>query len=268
MTTPEGFEAVRAVGARGFARPEAVAWVESTLSRWGTLARAVRHDAEALELQGRGVVRAVPAPEETGGGRWVVRRYLRGGWMAPLLHDRYLRRGPSRPEREARASDAARDRGIPTPRVVAGVVYPAGPLFYRADLVTRYVAGSVDLAALLFRDCMPGRDGSPTPAQQTATSAERAAALASSGRLARRMAEVGLFHPDLNAKNFLVVESGRGLEARVLDLDRARAVSGPVPLAPMAARLTRSLRKFETITGEALGEDAWAAFLDAIGDAP
>lgn len=261
MSVPDGFVAVRGVGARGFARPEAAAWVEATLSRWGTLARAARHADDAVSLQGRGVVRAIPAPREAGGGRWVVRRYLRGGWMAPVLHDRYVRRGLSRPEREARASDAARARGIPTPRVVAGIVYPAGPAFYRADLVTRFVTPSVDLADLLFRDRLPGSPDPPTAAQ-------RAAALAAAGRLAREMARAGLFHRDLNAKNFLVVPGEDGLDARVLDLDRARAVSGPVPLAPMAARLTRSLRKFETTTGVALGEEAWAAFRDATGDAP
>lgn len=260
MTVPDGYVPVRAVGARGFARPGAADRIGALLSRWGTLDRAARHTEGALALEGRGTVRVIPAPTGGGDDRWVVRRYLRGGWMAPLLHDRYLRRGGSRPEREARASDAARARGIPTPRVEAGVVYPAGPLWYRADLVTRFVDDSVDLAALLFRDAAPGGI-SPTPD-------DRVRALAEAGRLARRMAGAGLFHPDLNAKNFLVVGDPGDPEVWVLDLDRARAVTGPVPVGPMVARLTRSLRRFETTTGVPLGEGAWAAFRDATGDGP
>lgn len=251
MKAPDGFVPVSGVGASGFARTEAADWVRAALSRWGTLARASRHEPDALEFTGRGTVRAVPAPD---GGRWVVRRYLRGGWMAPILNDRYLRRGSPRPLRETRASEAARARGIPTPPVIAGVVYPTG-LWYRADLVTRYVPDAIDLADFLFRRELAG----------TALSSEhRASALAQAGRLARSMADAGIYHPDLNARNFLVVEGGADLQ--VLDLDRGRAVSDAIPLAPMAARLTRSLRKFETTTGVALGEEAWAAFRDATGD--
>lgn len=256
MNTPEGFVEVSGVGARGFARPEAADWVRATLSRWGTLARASLHESDALEFEGRGTVRAIPTP--AGDGRWVIRRYLRGGWVAPLLHDRYLRRGRARPLQETAASEAARSRGIPTPAVVAGVIYPAG-VWYRADLVTHFVETSVDLADLLFHHRMPGSDSPPTPEA-------RVRALFDAGCLAHRMAEAGVYHPDLNARNFLVVHRDGALHSEVLDLDRARAVSGPIPLGPMAARLTRSLRKFETTTGVPLGEEAWDAFRDATGD--
>ena len=258
MTAPDGYVGVRAVGGRGFARETAAEWVEQTLGRWGTLARAAIQDPDAIELQGRGVVRAVPAPHGTPGGRWVVRRYLRGGWAAPILHDRYLRRGPSRPLAEARASDAARERGIPTPQVQAGVTYRTGLMWYRADLVTTFVPNSVDLADLLFHDRMPTSSQPPTDAQ-------RVRAISLAGELARRLADSGIYHPDLNAKNFLVVGEGSSMEAHVLDLDRARVLADTAPLAPMAARLTRSLRKFETVTGSALGEGAWGALRDTIG---
>ncbi len=258
MSAPEGYQVVQAVGAYGFARSPGVEWVTRTLNRWGTLARAALHEPDSLELQGRGIVRAVPAPADAG-GRWVVRRYLRGGWIAPILHDRYLARGRRRPWLEARASDAARARGIPTPQVQAGVVYPAGGLWYRADLVTTFVPESVDLADLLFRNRMPG---STTPS----TEQDRVLALGLAGRLAGALARAGILHADLNAKNFLIVRNGATLEAQVLDLDRARVTTRAVPVAPMAARLTRSLRKFETTTGVALGEPAWAALHDAMAN--
>lgn len=258
MTAPDGYVEIRSVGGRGFARPAAADWVESMLGRWGTLARASLHEADAIELEGRGTVRAIPAPVEPPGSRWVVRRYLRGGWAAPVLHDRYLRRGPSRPSAEARASDAARERGIPTPEVQAGVTYRAGVVWYRADLVTTFVPNSVDLADLLFHDRMPTSSLAPTDAQ-------RVDAISLAGQLARQLADSGIYHPDLNAKNFLIANEGPAMVAHVLDLDRARVLANHAPLQPMAARLTRSLRKFETATGAALGGRVWDAFRDAIG---
>ncbi len=258
MSAPPGYEAVRAVGARGFARPAAMAWVDAALTRWGTLARASSHEADAVELRGRGVVRAVPAPAGVNDERWVVRRYLRGGWAASVLHDRYLRRGTPRTEIEARASDAARERGVPTPEVQAGVTYSAGPLWYRADLVTSFVPHSVDLAGLLFENQPPARDHMPTVD-------DKVQALALAGRLARCLSEAGVYHADLNAKNILIMQTPDGIDAQVLDLDRARVLDDTAPLAPMAARLTRSLRKFETTTGVVLGERGWSAFLETTG---
>src|SRR5204863_45148 len=93
------------------------------------------HLAHALgtPVFGRGPVPVLATPR----GRWVVRRYHRGGRVAALLRDRYLRWGSSRPLREAHVSGELLRRGIPTPRVVAGAIYPDGA-FYRADLMTEF----------------------------------------------------------------------------------------------------------------------------------
>jgi hypothetical protein len=90
-----------------------------------------------------------PAPGPEGKKRWVVRHYHRGGAVGPILGDRYLSLGRFRPLCETVASLEARERGIPTPAVVAGIIYPAG-IFYRADLVTEEIPASVDLSQVLF----------------------------------------------------------------------------------------------------------------------
>ncbi len=245
MKAPDGFVEVDGIAARGFARAEAVAWVDQALARWGSLDRAARHADDALALAGRGAVHAVPAPP---GGRWVVRRYRRGGWVAPVLGDRYLRRGEPRPLVETRASETARARGIATPRVVAAILYPSG-LFYRADLVTEWVPDSVDLAVRLF--------GEPRAPATESLMAEAAAVVS-------RLAAAGVRHADLNAKNLLVAPDDPP-RLHVLDLDRA-SVGPPGSLRParMAARLERSLRKFERRTGRPLGRAAWAAYETAL----
>jgi hypothetical protein len=82
--------------------------------------------------------------------------------------------------------------------------------------------------------------------------AERLEAWRATARLLQRLAQTGVWHPDLNAKNVLILPpgfdeaSGRSVHtAIVLDIDRVRLV---VPGDPQLAeanleRLLRSLRK-------------------------
>lgn len=254
LKPPEGFVRLRGVGARGFVRPEALEWASAALTRWGNLERAGAHADDALALEGRGAVHAVAAPT---GGRWVIRRYHRGGAMGPILGDRHLRQGTPRPWVETRASEAARRRGIPTPRVVAGVVYPAR-LFYRAELVTEYLPRSVDLAGLLFDEAPP--EGWDDPRL-------RSSALHDAGALVVRLAEAGILHRDLNARNLLVHRDDDDEPTMsVLDLDRARVRRvGSVDPLRMATRLERSLRKIEQSSGRPLGEREWAGLAQGLG---
>lgn len=240
---PEGFVELRHDGARLLVRPEARSWAESAVSGHGTLHRAAARESGGRSVEGRDPVYLVEArPDEVEAvldadpGRWAVRHYRRGGAVAPLLGDRYLRVGEPRPFLELRASEVARSRRIPTPRVIAAAVYPAGP-FYRGDLVTKYVENAVQLARVLFD---PDRRG-------LAATVDRRQALAETGALIRRMAAAGLHHPDLNARNVLLQWKGQAPDAWVVDLDRCRFEPDPVEGAAdaMEARLVRSIRKLE-----------------------
>ncbi|HEX9886491.1 MAG TPA: lipopolysaccharide kinase InaA family protein [Longimicrobiales bacterium] len=213
------------------------------LAEHGSLYACAAGAEDARILQGRRPVYAVTWPL----GMRVVRRYHRGGAVASLLGDRHLRLGEPRPWREARASDAARDRGVPTPRVVAGAVYRAGP-FYRADLVTEYVAGSTDLAGVLFSDAVP-------------PGLTRVQALESTGKLLAHMGAVGVRHVDVNAKNVLLTPGNAMPEAVLLDLDRCRVTvpARRVDARSMLARLERSLERFEVRTGRCLSVEEWEA---------
>lgn len=288
---PRRFHTVRASGAVAFARPEAMTWLRARLDHPGGLHGAALDEAEAL-LRGRGSVPVVPAapdgsiprvarPADVGipwrpATRWAVRHYHRGGAVASLLADRYLRFGLPRPFLEAIASEEVGRRGIATPAVVAGVVYPSG-LIYRADLVTAFVPETRDLAAVLFGRAGTGdgrvpTDEAPRRGPRTADGPrgerERLGALRRTGALIARMAARGVRHPDLNAKNVLLGEprqdaSGRGPETLLLDLDRCAFTDGADSPAPLLARLERSLRKFERAGGRALSEAEWVALRDA-----
>lgn len=220
--------------------------LEEWIRRHGSLADAAAVTPGAETRRGRGRVLVVPAPD---GGRWVVRHYHRGGAVASLLGDRYPRVGTPRPVRELRVGRMLEARGVPTPEHVAAAVYPAG-IWYRGDLVTRYVPGSRDLARVLFgRSDFGAGDGDDPAAPPVAE-----AAMAAAGRLLRRLHDAGLDHPDLNLKNVLLAGPDPDPRALVLDLDRARIRKrlSPARRRRMLDRFWRSARKWEDRTGVAL----------------
>jgi 3-deoxy-D-manno-octulosonic acid kinase len=215
-------------------------WVESGR----TLADIARASEDSRELIGRGTAWDVATPA----GRWVIRHYRRGGAVADLLGDRYLRAGAPRPFAELEASEAARARGVPTPEVMAAIAYPAGP-FYRADIPTALIPDSADLATLAF-DASPPIDVDP------------AAAWREAGSLIRLAAEAGVRHVDLNLRNILIASTPVGPRAWLLDLDRCR-VGEALPAAGrerMIERFHRSRVKLEGLHDRRVGEAELAAF--------
>jgi len=248
VNVPGGFEPVMGSGGWAFGLPTVLPWLRDVLASSATLHGWAAQHPERRTLTGRGQVFSVPAvaagPE--GAERWVVRHYYRGGAVARYLDDRYLAVGDPRPVRETNAVSEARERGIPTPSVVAGAVYPSG-LFYRADLVTEEIPLAADLATVLFHH--------PDPPVDAET------ALTAAGVLVRRLERAGVFHPDLNAKNIVLQPGAEGATAHLVDLDRCcpRVVGVPAPAYPMRRRLERSLRKFESQAGRLLPPGAWTA---------
>ncbi|MEX2472281.1 MAG: lipopolysaccharide kinase InaA family protein [Gemmatimonadota bacterium] len=250
-----------------FAWDDAREWAEEALERHGTLAAWAESAPEALRLTGRGTVFVVhaPAPGPEARPRWAVRHYLRGGAVAALLRDRYLDVGASRPERELEASSAARARGLPTPAVVAGATYPAGPMRYTADLVTELVPDSMDLARVLFEAPPAGRGRSDA----APTTPSRSDALRATGALLVRTAMAGVRHADLNARNVVIRDGDDGVEAYLVDLDRGRIRNTPRPAdaRAMRDRLTHSLRKLGRGYGKPLGDEDWQALTDGVTEA-
>jgi len=249
-----GFSLVEHPGAQVWATSDARAWVRYVLEGGQTLYQAGAADREGFQVVGRLPVFIIPAkvPREkstNAAERWAVRHYARGGRVfSKLLGDRYLRISPIRPFHEAEASEAARDRGIPTPRVLAAAVYPSG-LFYRADLITDFVPASSDLVEALFDTSRKGLGGA----------VERQVALRTAGELIRRMAETGIRHQDIHAGNILLEWEGAVPRPHLLDLDRCEVAPSGTPLSPdpMLKRLQRSLRRWESHTGLKISDKEW-----------
>ena len=244
---PAGYAEERERGTSVVALPSVMETVLGAIRTAGSLHAAARASATHT-FTGRGEAYRC----RLGDADCVVRHFRRGGMVARLLDDEYVRVGEYRPIAELHASVTARARGVDSPEVVAAVVYPSG-IFYRGDIATRYIAGARDLASVAI--------GNAREPQQARVAAWRAA-----GRLLHRAFDAGVEHADLNLRNMLIA----GDRALLLDLDRAIIRDGPVSDATrrrMIARLHRSRRKLEALYGTAVGADELVAFAEGLRDA-
>jgi hypothetical protein len=139
---------------------------------------------------------------ESGGRRYLLRHYLRGGLAAAVSAERYLWRGEARTRSlvELKLTLRLHADGMPVPRPVA-VRYERSGAGYTADIITEYLPDTRTLAACLDADDV----GLST--------------WAAIGRAIRDFHDWGLDHGDLNAHNILL----RGADqVFLIDFDKAR----------------------------------------------
>ena len=207
-----------------------------TLHAWAAAQRRKR------AMQGRTTAWAVPLPDADVGV--VVRHSTHGGMLAGVTKD--LFRNP-RAQDELRISWTLRHVGIPTPRVLGYALYPAmGGQFYRADVVTREVSESADLAhALAAKE----RRFDPMECIEATLT------------LLRRLSRTWAYHPDLNLRNVLLAPTDAGEPiAYVLDVDTLRFAEKNAEWMNVQ-RLLRSARKQSAISGS----PALATLIDRLG---
>ncbi len=156
-------------------------------------------------------------------GRWVLRHYRRGGWMARLSEDLYGWNGESavRSFAEWRLLKILAERGLPVPRPVAARYQRSG-LFYRCDLITVRLANTRSLSQALATGALPEQ-------------VWRAV-----GRTVARFHGHGVDHADLNAHNILL---GSNDTVSVIDFDRGRLRAAGSWRRRNLQRLRRSLLK-------------------------
>jgi 3-deoxy-D-manno-octulosonic acid kinase len=188
---------------------------------------------------GRGGACRLALPD---GRHAVLRRYLRGGVLARVVHETYVGL-LARPFRELAVTVEARRRGVPAPEVLAARV--EGRVVYHGAIVTAEIPGSVTLLEAL----RAAGDGT-----------RRRALAAGAGRVVAAMHRAGIWHADLNLTNLLA--SAGGGELTIVDFDRARVTRAPLATRARRgnlARLARSLRKVDP-EGRLAAADDIAAF--------
>jgi len=247
-STPAGY--VRLDGARG-ARIVALsdcAEAVAKLMAGGTLYDVAARLRHGPVFQGRAPAYGLRLERAAGEPLHVVVRHnWHGGALARITGDRFL--GAGRTDLELAASIRLRDAGVPTPRVVATVIYPAGPGFSRADVATELVTSARDLGACLEDDDL----------------AQRQRALAATGALLDLMTAAGARHHDLNAKNVLIhAPRDDAWTAYLLDVDRVQFL--PPRDASVTAgnvdRLLRSIDKRRRLLGARVTDGELAALRD------
>lgn len=234
-TPPAGYR--RVTGANGTyavvrdAEASAVREIVAT----GTLHDWAARQPGRRALQGRDVAWAVALP---GGTRAVVRHSRHGGALARLTGDRFVT--PTRAPHELATALWLAASGVPTPAVIAYAVYPAGPLFRRADVATEEVPDARDLGAV---------------ATEGGEALERA--LDATLVLLRSLAAAGAHHPDLNVKNVLLAGPTDAPTAWVLDVDRVRRTppASPAVMRANVRRLVRSLERWRERRGAPISND-------------
>jgi hypothetical protein len=226
-SVPTGYRQLRVRDAVGVAQSAVADAVELALADNASLLEYAAKHPERRAFMGRGVAWSVPLP--SGIARVVVRRSRHGGFLAPVTGERFLL--PTRAPHELETALRLRKMGIPTPEVLAYVLYPAGPLLRRFDMATREVPGGEDLPAAL---------------QRMRSGPDRERAIAAAGTLMTALARHGVRHPDLNLKNVLVTREGSEFVAYLLDVDRVRFRSPGSAGVERAnrARMARSAKRW------------------------
>jgi len=195
------------------------------------------------DAQGRGTTYFVTLPC----GEAVLRHYRRGGWIARFNDDRYLWQGlaATRPWREWTLLAELQRLELPAPAPIAARVVRDG-FWYRADLITRRIAGAQPLSQRL-----------------------RAGALAEMfwsrvGACVRRFHDANVFHADLNAHNILLDENN---DVYLIDFDRGALRTDPGDWrAANLKRLRRSLDKLSGLDQRfAFDDAAWQALRAGYG---
>jgi 3-deoxy-D-manno-octulosonic acid kinase len=176
----------------------------------------------------------------------VLKHYHRGGLVARLSNDQYLRRrlDLTRSFKEWELLHHLQDLNLPAPVPVAASVIKTN-LFYRADLVTKEITNVTTLADLLFESALDQKMWQDI------------------GACIRRFHDHDVYHADLNARNILVGDNGIYL----IDFDKgAIRYLGDSWKASNLTRLKRSLLKFEAKTERFhFKEDDWRSLLAGYG---
>ncbi len=148
-------------------------------------------------LDGRGPVHYMNLPET---GAVVIKSYRRGGLMALLIKDRYLRTGKTRSQREFEFLSHAARAGVSVPRPL--IYISGGYPLYRAWLVTQRLKEHKSFAVLATENPEAALKLMPLISENI-----------------HILIRNKIFHVDLHPGNVLIHESGIPY---IIDFDRAR----------------------------------------------
>ncbi|UCD70768.1 MAG: hypothetical protein JSW70_07110 [Syntrophobacterales bacterium] len=174
---------------------------------------SLRQGDKAQFMEGRGLLVSLPM-DGKGPERMVIRHYEHGGIFRALTRDLFV--VGSRPFRELILTEMARKAGLPTMEVLIAIKRLVLWPFYKGDLVSKEIPNSADLLQYFTR-------WEKAKAQKQL--GEKRELIRQAGRLVREMHEVGIYHADLQLKNFIVEMGEGGLgPLHIIDFDRSKVI--------------------------------------------
>ena len=183
-------------------------------------------------LNGRGPIPAISLNSNT---TVILRTYRHGGLLSGFTGNIFI--GRPRPFRELELSIEARKRGIPTPAVLGGAIYPvAGPI-YRGVLAIEEIPEASDGLDILRR-------ARELPCKQREQLFKKL--LPEAGKLIGLCHNKGLVHTDLNVKNIVV--SGTPFGVHIIDLDRCRLEKESLSDSKRRLQLERLFRSLKKVS--------------------
>ena len=148
-------------------------------------------------LDGRAAVKYMTLPET---GPVAIKSYQRGGLIAKITKDRYLRMGKPRSQKEFEFLCHASRAGLSVPRPLIYVT--RGFFFYKAWLITRRIRGHRPFTQVAMEDPIRGAQLMPSISKQV-----------------KMLIKNRIFHVDLHPGNILIDEAGKPY---IIDFDKAR----------------------------------------------
>ncbi len=161
--------------------------------------------------------------------RWVLRHYLRGGFIAKLLKDGYFYpgRAHSRPYKEFNLLAQMQQWQMPVPTPVAAHInlnfYPIA----HYDILIKYIENSKDLVSILQQRTLQEED------------------LYNIAQSLKTLKEHKIYHHDLNIHNLMLDDQKK---CWIIDFDKAQIADGHFD--EMISRLRRSFVKEQAIFGD------------------
>lgn len=233
--------AFRVRDVHGRCRPDLVADLQELYESHDWVYDTLASRPEARFLQGRRPV----VVGWLGGLPTVVKRLHHGGLLAPLTGDRFL--SPRRALANLATVDALNARGLTTPDLLFAAWRRRGAAV-RMEMGFEMVQDSEDAAVAVF-------GGASRPPVKPAVAIEAV------GRLVAALHRSGVFHHDLNLRNFLLTRDGRVL---ILDVDKASMGVRPLCAAARRRNLARLARSVRKLGRGAAPPDVVEALVDAL----
>jgi tRNA A-37 threonylcarbamoyl transferase component Bud32 len=241
---PVGYRSFRLRGAHVVVREAHLSAVQAAMQEM-RLYEWASHQSGSLAMRGRAPAYATTLDDRTA---VVVRHSRHGGLLAPLTRDLFLR--PTRAPHELRVSLRLAAAGVRTPEIIAYAVYPTLGVFATSDVASRRMYG------MSFPDAW----------ERATSDSERDRIVAAVVHLLDTLREARALHPDLNARNILILDE-HPRAAVVLDVDRVEFDgASPSTIADAnASRLMQSLLGQRLALGTALSASQTTAILNTVG---